>query len=297
MNNSCRRRLALLCAVLLLSCFVPTPAKAAHPLRLTDYSDRSRIGLEIAFGKMKSPTPADFVHYLLEIDANIYHGTHLLLGIPFSGYSGVDGDDNFIRGNILVGGAYRLALAEWLSLGFALKLYLPTYERAGSVDFGFDQDPRRAILSHWHYRFQYALEDNFPMSPELAAKFDYAGFFFQLEGGATWAPLVRRRPELIRKNPVVFLHWGAGLGYDILGYLELNATVTGLFDPDAEADNTGDLLAMKYKRPISMHVATVGPRAQYKYFAARFEANFPLEPRFREILQPYYSLTLQVQFP
>ncbi len=287
-------------AVLVWTFFFVYPAVdafGAHPLRLTDYSERSRIELEVAAGWMNEPLPAHFQHYLLAADVNVAQGWHLRLAVPFSGYSGVDGADNFIRGNILVGGSYRLDLAEWVSLGFGLRLYMPTYERADSVDFGLPQDPRRAILSHWHYRFQYAFEDSFPVTPELAACFQTHGFFAQVEGGFTWAPLVRERDALNRKDNNWLLNYGLGLGYDLFGYVELNASLTGLVDPNSSGANLGDLLGLPIRRPRSLHAVTIGPRAQYKWAVIRFEASIPLEKRFRDLLDPYYLVALQVQFP
>ena len=92
------------------------------------------------------------------------------------------------------------------------------------------------------------------------------------------------------------LEYGAGLGYDIMGYVELGASLTGLADPDKKAKNLGDVMGLSAKRPRSLHVVTVGPRAQYKWAVLRFEANFPLESRFRSMLDPYYSVAFQVQW-
>ncbi|RJO66536.1 MAG: hypothetical protein C4523_12165 [Myxococcales bacterium] len=273
------------------------PSQAAHPLRLTDYSPQSRIGLEAAYGRMKEPLPADLLHYLLEVDANIHAGLHLRLGLPFSGYSGAGGADNFIRGNLLVGASYDWPLADFFSLGFGLRLYLPTYERADPIDVGVPQDPRRAALAQWHYRFQYALEDGFPVVPELAARFRYAGFYTQLEGAFTWAPNVRESDEAARKANITLLQYGVGIGYDVLGYVEFGASFTGLVDPASSGANLGDALGLPVDRPRSLHAATVGVRGQYKWFAARFETTLPLDSRHWEMLAPTYIGALQTQFP
>lgn len=285
---------AFIAALTLL--FAPRPVEAAHPLRLADFSTQSRVELEIAYGKMKAPLPADYTHYLLRVEANLHQGVHLKIGLPFSGYSGVDGSDNFIRGNVLLGASYHLPLLEWLSMGFELRLYLPTYERAQSVDYGMLQDPRRAVLTHWHYRFQYALEDSFPINTNVAARFEVAGFYTQLEGGFTWAPNIRQRSETVRKDNVWILHYGLALGYDLFGYVELGAAITGLFDPQSDTSNMAHILGQPYLSPRSMTVVSIGPRVQYKWAVFRFEANFPLESDFRDMLSPYYLFALQAQF-
>ncbi len=283
--------------VLLILLATATFAEAAHPLRLTDYSEQSRVELEIAGGKMKNPLPATFMHYLLTVDANVHANTHLWLGIPFSGYEGVAGTDNMIRGNLLLGAGYRLSITDWVCLGFGLRLYLPTYERAAPTFLGLDRDPLRALMSHWHYRFQYALSDRFPVSPEMMVRFEKAGFFAQLEGAFTWAPEIRERTDAVREKHVLLFQWGAGLGYDVLGYVELNASVTGLLDADGEAKNLAEILGVPVRAPRTLHALSVGPRAQYKWFVFRFEAAIPLESEFRERLDPWYTGAVQVQFP
>ncbi len=290
---------ALILAILLLGCCwtVPRSAEAAHPLRLTDYSPQSRITLEIGGGQIDEPLPADFIHYLLEADINVYQGLHIQFGIPFSGYSGIDGGDNFIRGNLLLGATYRMSLTGWFQVGFGLKFYLPTYERAEIDNPGLAQDPRRAVLSHWHYRFGYAMEDHAPMAAEMALLFEHMGFFTQLEGAFTYAPIVDEPDGVNRKDNVLMLQYGLSVGYDILGYVELAATLAGLCDPSDDGANLGDIVGLAADRPRSFHVVSVGPRAQYKWFAIRFEAAFPLEKRFRQTFDPYYTGALQVQFP
>ena len=272
-------------------------AEAAHPLRLTDYSTRSRVGLEVAYGQMKEPLPSDYLHYLLSVEANVYSGTHVLIGVPFSGYSSIDGGDSFIRGNVLVGATYSLTPTDWLAIGFGLRLYLPTFQRAEAALYPVEQDPRRAALSHWHYRFQYAIEDRFPFAPELALKAERWGLFAQLEGGFSFAPEVREREEVTRKAKLWLLHYGFGAGYDIMGYVEIGAAITGLADPEEDAGNVGEIMGLPFRRPRSMHVVTAGPRAQYKWAAFRFEANFPIERRFRDSLDPYHLFAFHVQFP
>lgn len=284
------------CIILLVGLFISAPLKAAHPLRLTDYSKQTRVELEIGFGKMKHPFKADYMHYLLGVEADVYRGLHLNVFIPFSGYSGPEGADNFIRGNLLLGLNYNFPILDWLSAGVGIRLYTPTYERAGSVDYGTGIDPRRAVLAHWHYRFQYALEDSFPIATEMAVKVDTHGFFAQLEGAFTWAPNIRERDEIQRKSNVLMLQYGLGIGYDILGYVELGASVTGLYDPAENASNMSDILGLPYNAPRALTVLTVGPRFQYKWGVFRFEANIPLEKDFRKMLDPYYFFALQAQF-
>jgi hypothetical protein len=282
------------------ACLLALPgshAQAAHPLRLTDYSDGHRLDLEIAYGTMQQPLPATFTHYLLGVDANVYPGLHVRLGIPFSGYSGIGGADNFIRGNLMLGTSFKLPLADWVSLGAELRLYLPTYERAEAEDFGLPQDPRRAVLTHWHYRFQYALEDSFPVTPSLMLAFNKLGFFAQFEGGFTWAAALLERADVPRKDQVWIGHWGAMAGYDLFGYVELSAGFTGLVDATRSAANMADLIGRPYDAPNSLSAAVVGLRAQYKWAVFRFEANLPLEPGFRRMLDPWYLFALQAQFP
>jgi|GEM_PF-2821839 len=290
------QKMLLILMFLVVGFFSSTDSQAAHPLRLTDYSPQSRVELEIGFGKMKFPLKADYIHYLLGVEADVYRGLHLNIAIPFSGYNGAEGVDNFIRGNMLLGLSYKLPLLEWLSAGFGVRFYLPTYERANSIDFGTGIDPRRAVLAHWHYRFQYALEDSFPIVCEMAVKFEKYNFFAQLEGAFTWAPNIRERDGIDRKDNVLILQYGLGIGYDILGYVEINASITGLYDPAENARNIGDILGLPYSSPRSLTVFTVGPRVQYKWAVFRFEANIPIEGDFRKMLEPYYLFALQAQF-
>lgn len=291
------RKSLLLPLALIALWLAPMQALAAHPPRLTDYSEGHRLDLEIAYGSMSRPLPATFTHYLLTVEANVHPGLHVRVGVPFSGYFGIEGRDNFIRGNVLLGASYQLALTDWLFWGAELRLYLPTYERAEPVDYGLPQDPRRAVLTHWHYRFQYALEDGFPVTPATMLRMEKWGFFSQAEGGLTWAAAVREREGIDRKDHLLIGHWGVVAGYDLFGYVELAGGFTGLVDAQATARNMADLLGLPFRAPHSLSAAVLSLRAQYRWAVFRFEANLPLEPDFRGMLDPWYLFALQAQFP
>jgi len=289
-----RARIALLILLLVLTSAI---AEAAHVWPQTDYSPKSRVGLEVAFGHMNEPVPADYLHYLFNLDFSVIENLHLRLGIPFSGYSGAYGKDNFIRGNILLGASYMYPVTPWLHVGGGLRLFTPTYESADPPSTGLMVDPRRALLTHWQYRFQYAMEDYFPISPEIGLRMMRWNVFTQWDFGFTYAFEVDENERYNREYHMWMLHYAFALGYDFWGYAELCVSLAGIADPESDGKHMRSLTGNPLYTERNMHVVSIGPRGQYKWAVFFFEASFPLEKAYREVLDPYYHFTFQVEFP
>ncbi len=289
------RRFACLATIIMLLAFA-SPLFAAHTWPQTDYSPKNRIGLEVAFGKMQKPVQSDFLHYLFNIDYNLIENLHLRFGFPFSGYSGAYGKDNFIRGNIMFGASYMYPVTGWLQVGGSLKIFTPTYEKADPPSTGLGIDPRAQLLSHWNYRFQYALEDYFPFSPEVSLRLNRWNLFTQFDFGFTYAVEVEDDKKFQRDTHFWMLHYAASIGYDFWGYVELASGVSALVDPDDSGQNLRAFTGNPYAKERTQHAFDIMLRGQYKWAALIFAASVPLEEDFRNRLDPYYHFTFQTEF-
>lgn len=281
--------------VALALAFVPCQAFAEHPLAIVDYSPQSRVSLEMSGGKLKEPLPVTTLSYRLAFEIEAIEHLHLRLAVPFMSYKGSQGSDTFIRGNILLGASYALPLQDWLTLGFALDLYTPTYQRAKTNAVSLPQDPRRAIVLNDLERFGYSLAERFPISPSLALRAQGLGMYLAAEFGGSYTPAVRGQAKL-RQKQMGFLQYGLAFGYNLFDYVELNATFWGLVDPSSEAHGMKELLGLSYKSPRTATLLVIGPRFQYGWAALSFQVGVPLENDLRRMRGPSYSGAFTVQF-
>ncbi len=270
--------------------------RAETPILLTDISPGSRIELEAGMAETLKPVESDGVHYLLHMELEVIENGHFRIGVPFSGYTGPLGRDNFIRGNLMGGFSYNHPFTDWFRLGGVVRLYFPTYESAETVDFGWPSDPRRAALMHWHTRFEYAFEDYFPFETQLTFKFEKWGVFLQGEGGWTYAVRTEKNRYLDRPRHVQMGQYGLSLGYKPIEYVEFGLAAVGLVDPEPSIQNLEALLAAPKLRSSSRTSAVSGIRLAYEWAYAAFSASFPLESEFRRSMHPTYLFTFGVRF-
>ncbi len=273
-----------------------TVARAETPLLITDISPGSLIEFEAGMASTSKPVESDAVHYLLHFQLEIIENGHLLIGLPFSGYTGPLGRDNFIRGNLMGGFSYNYPFTDWFRLGGVLRLYFPTYEGVEAVDFGYPSDPRRAALMHWHSRFEYAFEDYFPFEAQLTFKLEKWGLFLQGEGGWTYAVRTAENRYLDRPLHVWMGQYGLSLGYKPIEYVEFGVAAVGIADPQPSVRNLEALWAASKLRTSSRTQAISGIRLAYDWATAAFSASFPLEEEFRHAMNPTYLFSFGVRF-
>lgn len=282
-------------AVWLAFCAV---AHAEHPIGVVDYSPGSRLAFDIGGGSLYEPLESTNLHYLLSADLEVIPHLHVRAGIPFSGYTGAYGTDSFIRGNIKVGASYGIPLRPDLTLGFALDLYTPTYQRSGLLNLNqsLPQDPRRAAMLPWHREFGYALADRFPMQATGSLLYTRAHAYAQLELGGTYAPRVRQPSGFHEPLQMGLMQASAAVGYNLFDIAEIGASVTSLIDPTSDAANMRDYLGLGVKSPRHVTLLSLGPRLQYEWAVWAMTVAFPLESRLARMMGVVYNGSFQAQF-
>ncbi len=250
-----------------------------------------RLGLELNFGKTASSPSINWHSAVIRLSLPIVNRLRIDAAMPFFGYKGEIGEDNFIRGNIKATAAFEFYQSSRWLLYLEGSVYFPTFEDSGGGGLFYPIDLRQSALSHLLCEPGFGFGKFYSIQAAVGGRYIFSDLLISLRIGNETLP-ERGESAAILEAEVL---------YDVYAGLMFGAHWASLFDLKGDASYTKHFLGYlrDWDAAIDKALHKISFEAEYVGKTGKIGLNFnvPVGASYREIHSWFMSVNGAVWLP
>ena len=265
-----------------------------RPLHRMDPDSGHRLFARFHVGVAHAPAKAIHTHALFGVDGSLLKADtlHLTFRLPFSGWTGGSGNENFVLGNLMAGVRGRWLQTDLLSLHTSGEIYLPTFESPSPGSGPFEDDPRQIVLGHWMERPGLALQGYMSFSTDTALTLRLGRVQIGLEGGALFGVELRRSDWDRDTDLVGFLRYVTDVSVWIVGPWSMTASWVGLVDLSRGGEGVQQLVGLAYPESRWLHGVALAAQFHFDGWFFGVSGTYLLGQDQIDRIDPFFQLRI-----
>lgn len=289
-------RRAAIVAVAVLLWAPAAAAQSARPTAVHDARSGHKLQLSIGAGAAVLPQRARFGTAELRVEGEALPGWIVGGALPLFGYTGIRGNESFVRGNVGLETAWQAESAAGLQLRIGAELNLPTFEQPRR-DPLFPDDPRQALLTCRLDRPGLVLPGQWSAGADLQLGYRHARFSIVARAGGllAWEAVDVNRDR--RTNTTALVLTGAEAQVVVWGPIAVKAGWIALFDPDRAGAGVRLVTGAERPQNRAQQLVTAAVGAEWAGWGVDAGVSVPVGGDVARLLSPVGTLRVWLRIP